>query len=118
MTDLTETLRADLTAALRQRDRDAVRVLRTTLAAIANAEAQPADTVAAPAGDGPIAGAASGLGAAEVDRRELTAADVADIVAGQRAERLEAVARIVAAGGDAAALRAEAAVLDRYLTDD
>ena len=42
MSDLHKRLRADLTDALRARDRESVRVLRTVLAAIANAEAQPA----------------------------------------------------------------------------
>lgn len=117
MTDLVETLRADLTAALKGRDRVAARVLRSTLSAIANAEAQPAQEIDASTGDGPIAGAASGLGAAEVERRALSAGDVVEIVAAERAERLESAARIEEAGGDASALRAELAVLDGYLDD-
>ena len=105
MTDLTARLRAGLTAAMRARDRTAVRALRTALAAVANAEAQP---VADPApasllADGPIAGAVAGLGAAEVARRELSEDDVRQIV---RAER---------DGYAAAGATPEAAVLDALL---
>ncbi|WP_278255357.1 GatB/YqeY domain-containing protein [Nocardioides convexus] len=64
-----ERLRADLTAAMRRRDRAAVSTLRSVLATIANAEAVPvADTPAAT--EGPVAGAVVGLGAAEAPRRE------------------------------------------------
>lgn len=115
MASLVETLRADLTAALRAGDRAAARVLRTTLSAIANAEAQPAQDVDASLADGPIAGAASGLGAAEVARRSLTEEDVRRIVAAERDERLDAAVGLEAAGRDATALRAEATVLDGYL---
>lgn len=93
-------LRADLTAAMKARDTDTVRVLRVVLAAVANAEAQPAGG-AAPTSltvSGGIAGAASGLGAAEVERRTLTDSDVRAIIRAEREER-----------------PAETGCLDRYL---
>jgi len=100
MLDLVARMRADLTTAMKARDTDTVRVLRVALAAIANAEAQPV------VGDGPasltvsggIAGAASGLGAAEAERRTLTEDDVRSIIRAERDER-----------------PAETAILDRYL---
>lgn len=117
--DLTSRLRADLTAALRERDRAAAGVLRAVLAAIANAEAQP-DTderTVSERTDGPIAGAAQGLGAADVGRRELSVDDLRGIVAAERDERLAAASDLAARGADdaAAALRREAALLERYL---
>lgn len=51
------------------------------LAAVANAEAQPASTPSrTPTGDSPVAGAVTGLGAAEVDRREVTEDEVRALV--------------------------------------
>ncbi|WP_243057080.1 GatB/YqeY domain-containing protein [Nocardioides sp. SR21] len=119
MPDLQARLREDLTTALRARDRVTAGVLRTALSAIANAEAQPApaDTPVSLRTEGVIAGAATGLGAADVARRELTAADVRTIVAGERDERLASAADLDARGAAeaAAALRTEAALLDQYL---
>ncbi len=88
MLELVEQMRADLTAAMKARDTEAVRVLRTALAAVANAEAQPADD-AGPASltvSGGIAGAADGLGAAEAERRTLTEDDVRAILRAEREE--------------------------------
>jgi uncharacterized protein len=89
------------------------------LSAIANAEAQPAQDPSPMTSRsyGVIAGAADGLAAAEVARRELGAHEVRAIVAAEREERLAAAAELVTADApDAAgALRAEAALLDRYL---
>ena len=119
MPDLPERLRDDLTAAMRERDRDAVRVLRTVLSAIANAEAQPDldQTPMSLRSDGAIAGAADGVGAADVPRRELDARELRAIIEGERDERLASAGELVAHGAlDAAAvLRVEAALLDRYL---
>lgn len=117
MSDLQDRLRGDLTAALRARDRVTAGVLRTALSAIANAEAVD-DTSVSPRSEGVIAGAAPGLGAADVARRELTAADVHSIVAGERDERLASAADLDARGASdaAAALRAEAALLEKYLS--
>jgi uncharacterized protein YqeY len=79
-------MRRGLTAAMKARDRRAVAALRSTLAAIDNAEAVDA-TQAPPAGEGEIAGAALGVGAAEVERRTLTAAETEAIVRREVAER-------------------------------
>ncbi|GAA4368250.1 hypothetical protein [Nocardioides caricicola] len=119
MSNVEARVREDLAAALRARDKDTARVLRTVLSAIANAEAQPDvdDTPLSLRSEGAIAGAVSGLGAADVARRELDPDAVRAVVAGERDERLTAADDLDARGaGDAAgALRAEAALLERYL---
>jgi uncharacterized protein YqeY len=93
---------ADLRAALKARDTRAVRVLRTALAAVANAEAvDPADH----------------RGATEVERRLLTDDDVRGILAAEVAE-MRAVADDLHRRGredDAADLEGRAAVLAPYL---
>lgn len=119
MTDLPGRLRADLTAAMRAKDRDAARVLRTVLSAIANAEAQPAtNEPLSLRTEGPIAGATQGLGSGEVDRRQLGEDDLRSIVDKERAERLQSADVLAASGAvDAAeALRSDAAFLERYLS--
>ena len=101
-------MRSDLTAAMKARDKPAIAALRSTLAAIDNAEAvdaaqvppaaagQPASEEippagrGRPAGEGAIAGAALGVGAAEVERRALTAAETEAIVRREVAERQRA----------------------------
>lgn len=118
MTHLTTRLRADLSTAMRDRDRERAQLLRTVLSAIANAEAQPVDALpTGPAAEGPVAGAAVGLGATEAARRELSADDVRAIVAAERDERLSAAEELQRRGAVDAAdtLRAEAAALDTYL---
>lgn len=118
MSDLPQRLRDDLTTALRARDRRTIRVLRTALAAIANAEARP--HVAEPLSlhsESPIAGATSGLAATEVDRRELGDAEIRAILAAERDERLTSAGDLAAHGAHEPAeeLRTEAALLDGYL---
>ncbi|GAA1799083.1 hypothetical protein GCM10009795_050690 [Nocardioides hankookensis] len=119
MADLPRRLRDDLTAALRARDKDAVRVLRTALAAIANAEAQPEvdETPTSLRSEGVIAGASEGLGSADVARKELGPDDVVAIVRAERDDRLASADDLEGrrAGEAAKALRADAALLDRYL---
>jgi uncharacterized protein len=116
--DLRAQLRAALTAAMKARDTDAVTALRTTLGAIANAEAVDRAERSTTPVDGPIAGAATGLGATEVARRQLTDEDVAAIVLAQATEREDAAAGYERAArhDHAERLRAEAAVLRRALT--
>ncbi|MFN8194040.1 MAG: hypothetical protein U0R80_07100 [Nocardioidaceae bacterium] len=118
MTDPVARMRADLTAAMRAREQGVVRVLRSTLAAVANAEAHPVDHSApSSSGGGRIAGAVAGLGAAEVDRRELSPADVRAIIEAERDERLRGAADLEQRGAaeHADSLRADAGVLERYL---
>lgn len=119
MADLVQRMRADLTSAMRSRDQVSVRVLRSTLSALANAEAQP-DADNGPARlkiSGGIAGATSGLGATDVSRRTLTDTEVRRVVASERDELLSGAGDLDAHGAaePAAALRAQADVLDRYL---
>jgi uncharacterized protein len=111
-------LRDDLTAALRARNRVAVTALRSALAAIDNAEAVPAghplDSVT---GNEHVAGSATGLGAAEAERRPLTEADLRSILENEVRERSAAAEEYERFGRDdrAEQLRAEAEVLSRYL---
>lgn len=100
---------------MRARDKDAVRALRTTLAAMENAEAVPVD-------EAELRGLALeqspvGVGVTEAARRELSERGVVDVVRAEAAERLELAAQLTApAHADRAArLRAEAAVLLRFL---
>lgn len=108
-------LRDALPEAMRARDKAAVSALRGTLAALDNAEAVPM------AGTAPRAGALEasplGAGATEVARRELSERDVLHVVRAEAEERLAAADGLTApAHADRAArLRAEAAVLLRFL---
>jgi uncharacterized protein YqeY len=114
-------LRLALAEALRARDMNAVRPLRSALAAIGNAGAvEPG--AAAPAGPSSphIAGAVAGLGAAEAPRRRLSAAEIEQIVRAEAAER-EGAARDYERAGQAdraGRLRREAQVLRSVLPDD
>ncbi|MFJ8110805.1 hypothetical protein [Streptomyces sp. NPDC096132] len=100
---------------MRARDRVAVSALRSTLAALDNAEAVPlteAELRGSALEQSPV-----GVGATEAARRELSEHGVVDVVRAEAAERLEAAARLTApAHADRAArLRAEAAVLLGFL---
>ncbi|MDT0387943.1 GatB/YqeY domain-containing protein [Streptomyces dubilierae] len=100
---------------MRSRDKAAVSALRSTLAALDNAEAVPLD------GDSPRAGALeaspAGAGATEAARRELDEREVLNVVRAEADERLEAAARLATPAHAARAerLRAEAQVLLRFL---
>ncbi|MEU7963650.1 hypothetical protein AB0D09_09310 [Streptomyces sp. NPDC049097] len=100
---------------MRARDKAAVSALRATLAALDNAEAVPVD-------EADLRGLALeqspvGAGATEAVRRELSEGGVVQIVRAEAAERLDAAEQLTApAHADRAArLRAEAAVLLRFL---
>jgi len=111
-------LRTDLTAAMRARDAVAVAALRSALAAIGNAEAVPVvPDGGATSSSEHVAGARVGLGAAEAPRRALSADDVAALVRAEATERGAAAEQMAALGRPEVAerLRAEAAVLARYL---
>ncbi|WP_030542476.1 hypothetical protein [Streptomyces albus] len=100
---------------MRARDKAAVSALRTTLAALDNAEAVPVGEAALRGGsleESPV-----GAGTTEAVRRELSEGGVVDVVRAEAAERLAAAAQLTApAQADRAArLRAEAAVLLRFL---
>jgi hypothetical protein len=103
---------------MKERDRSAVSALRSALGAIDNAEAVDSPEMSRP-GDGPIAGARSGLGVSEVPRRDLSEQEMAEIVRTEITERSAAAARYELDGhGDRAArLRAEASALARQLDE-
>ncbi|WP_323100972.1 hypothetical protein [Intrasporangium sp. YIM S08009] len=112
-------LRARLTAAMRERDRGAVSALRTTLAALDNAEAVPMSDVpglvAGPSSSEHVAGAAVGVGAAEVDRRVLGEDDERAVVEAEVASLFDAARHRRGTGDGAGAEAAEAAA--RLLED-
>ncbi|HET6908709.1 MAG TPA: hypothetical protein VFH54_05160 [Mycobacteriales bacterium] len=109
--DLRTVLRARLTTAMKQRDRDAIRALRSTIAAIDNAEA-PALSAEDLKGVA-IERSPAGVGAREVSRITLTASDVEAIVQREIEDRLAAASSYEEAGQAEAAtrLRREAEVL-------
>ncbi|MCV7209445.1 GatB/YqeY domain-containing protein [Mycolicibacterium canariasense] len=111
------TLRSALLQARKQRDTVRVAALRSALGAIDNAET-PDMAETHTRIDGPIAHSVAGLGAAEVARRALTEAEVLALLHAEIDERISAATQFSAGGhGDRAArLRAEAAVLDGFLT--
>lgn len=111
-------MRDDLKTAIKAKDRVAVTALRSALSAIENAEALPLDeTPTGVSGSEHVAGASVGLRATEATRRELTEAELQAIVADEVRDRVTTGAEYERLGqAEAAArLRAEAAVLDRYL---
>jgi uncharacterized protein YqeY len=113
-----ETLRTSLLTARKDRDTTRVAALRSALSAIDNAETPDGVGVDASA-SGAIANAVVGLGAAEVARRELSDAQIRELVRAEIDERLTA-ARDFTAGGHterAAKLHAEAEVLSGLLGD-
>ena len=118
---LQERLTRALREALRARDQVAIAALRSALAAIANAEAVDAgEPRYAVSGSRHFAGAAAGLGAAEVARKELTEPAVRDIVRAEIADR-EVAAGQYRQGGHAERadrLQAEIAVLAKMLEPD
>lgn len=112
------TMRADLTAAIKSRDRVAMTALRSALAAIENAEAISSDQQSVTTEDGAqVAKAALGVGAAEAQRRQLTEAELETIVQSEVDERSRAAAEYERHGRaeHATKLRGEADVLSRYL---
>lgn len=98
---------------MKARDKVAVGVLRSTLAAIENAEAVvPAAVPSLAIEQSPL-----GVGAAEAERRVLSAEDVARIVRAEVASRESAAADYERAGHPdrASALRGEAEYLAGFL---
>jgi hypothetical protein len=117
--EVQERLRVALRAAMKARDTVAMSALRSVIAAIGNAAAISLATShnQATTGDQHFAGSAAGLGAAEAQRRELSASDVAGVVAAEAAERRAAATQYEASGhpGRAARLRREAEVIEAAL---
>ncbi|MFD4878007.1 hypothetical protein ACFWOB_32200 [Streptomyces sp. NPDC058420] len=100
---------------MRARDRAAVSALRTTLAALDNAEAVSVEEIE-PHGAA-LEQSPMGAGATDVARRELSEHRVVEMVRAEAAERLDAAAQLTAPAHAhrAARLRAEANVLLRFL---
>jgi hypothetical protein len=109
-------LRRALSLAMKEHDRSAVSAFRSALGAIDNAEAVDSPDTSGP-GDGPVAGARSGLGVSDVPRRDLSEHEMVEIVRKEIAERASAADMYDRGGhGDRAArLRAEASALARQL---
>jgi uncharacterized protein len=112
---LRQRLRAALPAAMKARDRVAVAALRSTLAAIDNAEA--VEEAGSAGRSLAIEQSPVGVGAAEVARRELTEAQVEHIVRAEVAEREAAAVEYdrVGRADRAEQLRGEAGVLAAHL---
>ncbi|MDQ3154976.1 MAG: GatB/YqeY domain-containing protein [Actinomycetota bacterium] len=111
-------LRTALPAAMKARDSVAVAALRSALGAIDNAEAVDAARAPQPgAGHSRLAGTVSGLRATEVERRNLSTAEMDAVVRAEVADRHAAARDYECAGHRAHAerLRGEAAVLNSYL---
>lgn len=115
MSDAAQTLklrlRADLKAAMQARDAVEISVLPGLMAAIDNAQAQPFDL------SGPASAMrAFGDGTGEVERRILSAEDLARLIETEAEARDEASAEMRALGrvDDADRLRTEAAIVRRY----
>jgi hypothetical protein len=114
---LRDTLQAELTDALRQRDRATASAVRAALSALDNAGAVPAP--GAPADDRAraqsehVAGATAGLAATELPRRELSSTEAVAIVVDERAALLhhaERLARLCRRDEADAALRGATAL--------
>ena len=116
---LRDRLRDGLPAAIKGRDGVAVAALRSTLAAIENAEAVAPPPAGPPteATHDRLAGTVAGVGAAEAERRAHTEAQVEGIVQAEVDERRTAAEAYERAGRSEVArrLRAEADVLGGYL---
>jgi uncharacterized protein YqeY len=110
-------LRDELLAARKDRDATRVAALRSALSAIDNAETPDHVRVEA-ASSGTIANAVVGLGAAEVARRELSDAQIRELMHAEIDERLTAASTIDTTRPErAAVLHAEAAVFGGLLGD-
>jgi len=113
-----QALRDALPGALRARGTPARNAIRSALAAIENAEATTVpDGAGVVATSEHVAGAAAGLGAAEVERRELDDEHILEIVSAERDDRLAAATDYRSRGQEqrASELEAEAAALDAFL---
>ena len=105
-------IRADIRAAMTAKQMSEARVLRTLLAAFDNAEAQPVAS-----GHTPYVEHAFGDKAVEVARKVLTAEDVETLLESELSERVSAARALEQHGKtvEASALKAEAALVARYM---
>ncbi len=115
---LRERIAAALPVAMKARDQAAVAALRSTLAALANAEAVGVGAAPQqPTESADVAGSALGVGTTEAVRRSLADREVADLVLREATDREEAARVYDASGATARAerLRAEAATIRGFL---
>jgi uncharacterized protein YqeY len=100
-------LKEDLLVAMKAKDAVAVSALRSVLSALDNASAVPASTVPSP-----VFGRNG-----DVPRKDLSDADCRSIIAAEASDRAEAAQEYARLGRDgvAARLRAEQAVIERYV---
>jgi uncharacterized protein YqeY len=114
---LRDQMSAALPRAMKARDQVAVSALRSTLGALANAEAIGVSTSVPGGGSKEVAGSSSGVGSSEAVRRTLAGRETADLVLAEAVEREDAALGYEATGQSALAerLRAEAAVIRSFL---
>lgn len=109
---LRDLFRAELRTAMRSRDRATVATLRSTLAAIDNAEAVPVEAQVA----GAIEDAPVGPGSAEAERRTLSEDDIRAVVRAEVTEQRAAAETLRARGEQRAdSLDHQADLLDGLL---
>ena len=113
---LRDRLQADLRDAMREKDQLTTATIRVLLGILANAEAIDGPTGSDPAAD-PMG--ASGLGVADVARRELTAVDELRLLDQERNELRATALMLLSTGNEqsAAELERRATVVDRYVSD-
>jgi uncharacterized protein YqeY len=117
---LRDRLQTRLRFAMKDRDTVAVTALRGALAAIDAAGSSGVPAGALEQRPAPVAGSRAGLGAAEAPRRDLTEADVVQLVRNEVTERETAAIAYARAGQGTRAdsLRAEASLLRALLDTD
>jgi len=115
---LRDRMSAALIRAMMARDQVAISALRSTLGALANAEAVGVGTPVGGAGSADVAGSTLGVRSTEAVRRVLAGRETADLVLSEAVERENAARGYDDARQDARAerLRAEAAVIRSFLT--
>jgi uncharacterized protein YqeY len=113
-----ERMSAALKRAMKARDQVAVSALRSTLGALANAEAVSVGTPLTGVGSKDVAGSSVGVGSSEAVRRSLADRETAELVLAEAVEREDAALGYETVGQSAAAerLRAEATVIRSFLS--
>ncbi len=111
-----EILSVDLKIAMKERNEIAIKAIRNLMAAIDNAGAVDVNTPAVMPLSGGIAGATSGLWSTEVQRHEVSEAELQTIIQ-REIDELEQTIRLVRehASVDISLYTGQIAVLQRYL---
>lgn len=112
--ELIERLRSDMRQAMKENRRLELEELRSLLACISNAEAvSPVDPNVVSQTE--IAGAVVGVGNTEVERKTLSAEDVAAVLRAEIDEMHDILALIDSNSDYAADLRTKIAIVEKYL---